>query len=137
MIQSARSQTKPVSRDLKPALGMRPLIRPEEAASLTGLFKVLANATRLRLLHALTRRGELCVTDLAEGLGMSPQAVSNQLRSLVDKGILGSRRNGNNVHYRIVDPCVTSVLDRGWCLAEDSRHRVLGRAGRDGRQRVR
>jgi len=31
-----------------------------------GLFKTLANDTRLRLLHALARAGELCVVDLAE-----------------------------------------------------------------------
>ena len=41
---------------------------------------------------------------------LKPQAVSNQLRRLVDRGILASRRNGSNIHYRIVDPCVTVLL---------------------------
>lgn len=87
------------------------------------LFKVLASDTRLRLLHALVRSGELCLTDLAEQVGMSPQAVSNQLQQLVAKGILGGTRNGNNVHYRIVDPCVVNLLDQGLCLTEDARGR--------------
>ena len=61
------------------------------------------------------------MTDLAQTVGMKSQAVSNQLQRLADKGILGTRRHGNNVYYRIVDPCVGSLLDYGLCLAEDNR----------------
>jgi DNA-binding transcriptional ArsR family regulator len=78
------------------------------------------NDTRLRLLHALVRAGELSVGDLAAAVAMKPQAVSNQLQRLVDRGILGSRRNGNSIIYRIVDPCVISLLDQGLCLTEDA-----------------
>jgi ArsR family transcriptional regulator, lead/cadmium/zinc/bismuth-responsive transcriptional repressor len=107
----------------KPDLHERPLITSEQASELEDVFKVLANDTRLRLLHALARAGELCVSDLAETLGMTPQAVSNQLQRLVDRSVLGSRRSGNSIHYRIVDPCVTRLLDLGLCLAEDARER--------------
>jgi DNA-binding transcriptional ArsR family regulator len=51
---------------------------------------------------------------------MTPQAVSNQLQRLVDRGILASRRDGNSIHYRIVDACVTKLLDYGLCLAQDA-----------------
>jgi DNA-binding transcriptional ArsR family regulator len=88
-----------------------------------GVFKVLANDTRLRLLHALVRSGELCVTELAAAVAMKPQAVSNQLQRLVDRGILGSRRRGTSILYRIVDPCITSLLDLGLCLTEDAETR--------------
>lgn len=97
----------------------RPLLAPGQAVELMALFKVLANDTRLRMLHALVCHGELCVTGLADVLGMKPQAVSNQLQRLLDRRILGSRRQGNNVYYRIVNPCVTDLLDRGLCLVED------------------
>ncbi len=107
----------------KPKLAARPLLDVEGASNLEGLFKVLANDTRLRLLHALVRAEELCVTELAEALDMKPQAVSNQLQRLVDRGILASRRNGSNIHYRIVDPCVSSLLDQGLCLLEDAKDR--------------
>ncbi len=43
----------------------RPLMSPIQAGGLAAVFKVLANDTRLRLLHALVRAEELCVTDLA------------------------------------------------------------------------
>jgi DNA-binding transcriptional ArsR family regulator len=89
-----------------------------QAAELADLFKVLANDTRLRLLHALVGAGELCVGGLAEALGMTAQAVSNQLQRLADRGVLASRRQGNNVYYRVVNACVTVLLDRGLCLVE-------------------
>jgi ArsR family transcriptional regulator, lead/cadmium/zinc/bismuth-responsive transcriptional repressor len=50
---------------------------------------------------------------------MKPQAVSNQLQRLSDRGIVETRRDGNNVLYRIVDPCVIELIDRGLCLLED------------------
>jgi DNA-binding transcriptional ArsR family regulator len=107
----------------RPPVARRRLIAPQQAWDLASLFKVFANDTRLRLLHAIVRAGEIRVTDLADVLGMKPQAVSNQLQRLVDRGILAARRIGNNVHYRIVDPCVTSLLDYGICLAEDAKRR--------------
>ena len=73
------------------------------------LFKVLANDTRIRLLHHLVRSGEATVTDLAKTLGMKPQAVSNQLMRLSDTGMLASRRDGNNVYYRVVNGCVAAA----------------------------
>lgn len=109
----------------KPALRDREPLSAEQASDLEHLFKLLANDSRLRLLHAIARHGELCVGDLAEELGMSPQAVSNQLRRL--RGIVAARREGNNIHYRIVDPCVLVLLDRGLCLLEESAKRHLQR----------
>jgi len=107
----------------KPTLKDRPLLTPIQAGGLAAVFKVLANDTRLRLLHTLVKADELCVTDLAASLGMKPQAVSNQLQRLSDLGILASRRDGNNVHYRLVDLCVRSLLDQGLCLMEEVTHR--------------
>jgi ArsR family transcriptional regulator, lead/cadmium/zinc/bismuth-responsive transcriptional repressor len=102
----------------QPVVGERELLSQAPATSLMRLFKIFANDTRLRLLHALVRDGEMCVGDLADAVGMKPQAVSNQLQRLVDRNILGSRRNGNSVLYRIIDPCVPVLLERGLCLIE-------------------
>ncbi|MFI7542418.1 ArsR/SmtB family transcription factor [Actinoplanes sp. NPDC049599] len=99
-----------------PPLTDRPQLDAEQAAGIAALFKVLANDTRLRLLHALARRGEVRVGDLATELGMSQQAVSNQLQRLADQRILATRRAGNSIYYRIVDPCVPALLELGWCL---------------------
>ncbi|MDI2130146.1 ArsR/SmtB family transcription factor [Yinghuangia seranimata] len=104
----------------KPALADRPLINSAQATDLVGLFKVLANDTRLRLLHALHRGGEVPVGELAEQVGMRPQAVSNQLQRLADRGIVATRRDGNRIFYSIADPCVPSVLDLALCLIEET-----------------
>src|SRR5437773_714597 len=111
-----------------PALEDRPLLSPIQAGGLAAVFKVLANDTRLRLLHSLVRADELRVTDLAKSLGMKPQAVSNQLQRLSDLGILSSRRDGTSIHYRLVDLCVRSLLDQGLCLVEEVSDRSRGRA---------
>jgi len=103
----------------RPELKDRPLMTPIQAGGLAAVFKVLANDTRLRLLHSLVRAEELCVGDLAISLGMSPQAVSNQLQRLSDLGILASRRDGNNMYYHVIDHCVRSLLDQGLCLMEE------------------
>lgn len=119
----------------KPELGARELLSRDQAGDLAGLFKLLGNDTRLRLLHALAKSGELCVTELARTVEMKPQAVSNQLQRLVDRRVLGTRRSGNNVYYQVIDPCVTSLLDYGLCLVEDSQAR-LAAGGRPTHRRV-
>lgn len=90
-----------------------------DAGRLEQLFKVLASDTRLRLLHALIRAGDLTVTQLAEAVGMRASAVSNQLQRLSDKGVVASRRDGNRIWYRVSDPCVVGLIDLGWCLVEE------------------
>jgi DNA-binding transcriptional ArsR family regulator len=104
-----------------PALAGRAPLDAPQADGIAALFKVLANSTRLRLLHALARDGEVRVGDLAAGLAMSQQAVSNQLQRLVDQRILATRRAGNSIYYRIVDACVPALLELGWCLVETTR----------------
>jgi DNA-binding transcriptional ArsR family regulator len=110
----------PAARAGKPPLADRPLLTPGQAGQLVVLFKVLGNDSRLRLLHALHRGGEVPVSELADGVGMRPQAVSNQLQRLADRGIVAARRDGNRVFYSIADPCVPVVLDLALCLIEEA-----------------
>jgi len=115
-------KSKRVEPDCEPTVALkdRPLMSPIQAGGLAAVFKVLGNDTRLRLLHALVRAGELCVTDLASAIGMKPQAISNQLQRLSDLGILASRRDGNSIYYRVHDLCVSGLLEQGWCLMSES-----------------
>jgi DNA-binding transcriptional ArsR family regulator len=96
-------------------------ISPDTAGELMNLFKVLTSETRLRLIHALILKEELCVSDLSNIVEMKPQAVSNQLQRLVDKDIVASRREGNQIYYKINDPCVINLLELGLCLLEESK----------------
>ncbi|WP_446923981.1 ArsR/SmtB family transcription factor, partial [Klebsiella pneumoniae] len=84
-----------------------PLLDIDYAEGLSETFKILSNGTRLRILHAVIRTPNISVTELAEQLEMKPQAISNQLQRLDDKGIVRSSREGNFIRYRVVDVCVT------------------------------
>lgn len=109
----------------KPNLKERDLVDSEQAGQLEELFKVLGNDTRIRLLHVLIRESEASVNEIADQLGMSAQAVSSHLQKLSLSGIVGSRRNGTFIHYRVLDPCVPILLDRGLCLLEEREAKVL------------
>lgn len=98
----------------------RNLLSGEVAAELESLFKLLSNVSRLRILHALIRSSELCVSEIAATVKMKPQAVSNQLQRLSDKGIVAPRRKGVQIYYRLEDPCIERLLDQALCLLEDS-----------------
>ncbi|MGE5257041.1 MAG: ArsR/SmtB family transcription factor [Hyphomicrobiales bacterium] len=100
-----------------PALQDQPILSLDQAATMEGIFKMLANVTRLRILHALIREPDIAVGELADSIGMKPQAVSNQLRRLMDRAIVAARREGNHIRYRIVDDCTINLLNRGFCLA--------------------
>lgn len=102
----------------KPVLTGRPLLSLRQAQALESTFKMLANITRLRMLHALACAGELCVSDLADKLGMKPQAISNQLQRLADRGIVEAQRDGLQIRYSILDPCVLTLLHQGWLCLE-------------------
>jgi ArsR family transcriptional regulator, lead/cadmium/zinc/bismuth-responsive transcriptional repressor len=113
------NRTQPCRRGVPKSISnlqQRCLLTLAEAAGLQSVFKVLGNDTRLRILHALIRSGELRVTDMARTLKMTPQAVSNQLQRLAALGILSSRRDGTSIHYQIINPCIAPLLDLALCL---------------------
>tara|TARA_R110002111_G_scaffold262650_1_gene339720 strand:+ start:563 stop:946 length:384 start_codon:yes stop_codon:yes gene_type:complete len=97
----------------------RPLIGALEAERVSIIFKSLAHPTRLRLLHALIRVDELSVGDLADETGMTVQAISNQLQRLAEISVVGKRRDGLQALYRVIDPCVPVLLERGWCHIDE------------------
>ncbi|MDI7269043.1 MAG: metalloregulator ArsR/SmtB family transcription factor [Myxococcota bacterium] len=68
-----------------------------------GLFRALADETRLRMMGLLLRRGELCVCDFVEVLGITQSKASRHLRYLLHAGLVGDRREGTWVRYRVAD----------------------------------
>jgi len=101
---------------IPPALAERPLLDAPEVDQLSALFRVLANDTRLRILHAIQRAGERSVTEIADDIGASTQSVSNHLQRMADQNIVATRRDGNRIHYQVIDPCIGGVMELGLCL---------------------
>lgn len=74
-------------------------------------FRVMGEPMRIRLLDRL-REGEASVNELTEALGASQQNVSKHLAVLADVGILGRRKEGTHVYYRIVDEGVFVLCEQ-------------------------
>ena len=83
----------------------------DELEGLTGLFRLLGDATRARLLYALLEAGELCVCDLAASIDATETTVSQALRLLRTAGVVRARRAGRMMHYRLDDAHVRMLLD--------------------------
>lgn len=76
------------------------------------LFAALADRTRLKILHALSRGGELCVCDVAHVLGMSVAATSHHLRKLRQLGILRLRNDGKMAYYSLASRFAVELATR-------------------------
>ena len=73
-------------------------------------FRAIGEPMRIKLLDRL-RDGETTVADLTEALGASQQNVSKHLAVLAEAGVVGRRKEGNHVYYRIVDEGVLSLCE--------------------------
>jgi ArsR family transcriptional regulator, lead/cadmium/zinc/bismuth-responsive transcriptional repressor len=87
------------------------LLSAGEAGRLAGLFRLLGDANRARILFALLESGELCVCDLAATIDAPETSVSHALRLLRTAGIVRNRRSGRMVYYSLDDAHVRLLLD--------------------------
>ena len=77
------------------------------------LFKGFADPTRVHILSLLLAKGELCVTEIADQVGVSQSGVSHQLRLLKQMHLIKFRRDGKNVWYSLADDHVKTILEMG------------------------
>lgn len=85
---------------------------PDELTELIARrFRALAEPMRVRMLDRL-RQGEATVNELAAALDASQQNVSKHLAVLADAGIVGRRKDGIRVYYRIVDEGVLDLCEQ-------------------------
>ena len=82
-------------------------------AEMEGLFKALADVTRLRILGLLLT-GEVCVCDIHESLKIPQPKASRHLAYLRRSGLVETRREGLWIHYRLGslgDPVMGAIVD--------------------------
>lgn len=80
---------------------------------MTGVYAALADPTRLRIL-ALLRDGEVCVCHLHASLDVPQPTASRHLAYLRKAGLVGARRDGTWMHYRLMpidNPVVAAVVE--------------------------
>jgi len=86
------------------------LIERRDATQIADIFRVLADPTRVSILHALSL-AELCNCDLAAVLGISESAVSHQMRELRLLKLVTAEKRGRMVYYRLADSHIRHVFD--------------------------
>lgn len=76
----------------------------------TEFFKALGDPTRVAILSALARGGEMRVGEVAARCPVDLSVVSRHLRQLRDAGILASHRRGKEVFYRVRAKEIATLL---------------------------
>jgi ArsR family transcriptional regulator len=100
------------------------LLSEVSVGALAETFKLLGDATRVRILDALSR-SELCVCDIARLLGLSQSAVSHQLRLLRGVRVVRPRRDGRMIFYTLDDQHIVRLFAQGLEHVEESNRRVV------------
>jgi DNA-binding transcriptional ArsR family regulator len=77
----------------------------------SGLFRALADPTRLALFERLASGGEISVKELTRSSRVSQSAVSQHLAALRDVGLIDDRRSGRCVFYRARCEALRPVID--------------------------
>jgi ArsR family transcriptional regulator, lead/cadmium/zinc/bismuth-responsive transcriptional repressor len=85
----------------------------EKLYDLAELFKVLGDATRIKIINALFS-SEMCVCDITALLNMTQSAISHQLRVLKQARLVKYRKDGKVVYYSLSDEHIKRIFDQGF-----------------------
>lgn len=88
--------------DATPSSARDSSVPDQVSRELVGLFKLLADETRLRILYFLLENSELNVRALCDRLNQSQPAVSHHLALLRVDGLIECRREGKHNFYHIM-----------------------------------
>ena len=83
------------------------------------MCKTISNPRRQAILDTI-RNGEMTVSELIEKTGISQANLSQHLAILRSKGVVKTRRDGNNVHYSLSNLKIIEAYDLISEVLEDS-----------------
>lgn len=86
------------------------LVNRGSAEDVSNVFRVLADPTRVAIIHALSL-AELCNCDLASILGVSESAVSHQMRELRLMKLVSANKRGRMVYYSLTDTHIRHIFE--------------------------
>jgi len=84
------------------------------------IIKALAHPTRLFIVDELAR-GERCVCELTDMVGVEMPTVSRHLSLLKSAGILDDEKRGSQVFYRLRVPCVLNFFKCVQAVQDDGK----------------
>lgn len=95
------------------------------------LFKGLSDPVRLRIVHLLVQKGELCVCHLTDALALPQSTISRHLNTLKNAGLVAAERRGQWVYYRMRDGSAQinaiSALIKSSAVADESLQNDMNR----------
>ncbi|NLE28149.1 MAG: winged helix-turn-helix transcriptional regulator [Phycisphaerae bacterium] len=74
------------------------------------IIKAMAHPTRLFFVDELSR-GERCVCELTDMVGLDMSTVSKHLAVLKEAGIVQDEKRGSQVYYTLRCPCVMNFFN--------------------------
>jgi DNA-binding transcriptional ArsR family regulator len=86
------------------------MLAPRDERRMTELLDALCDATRVKIVQALSSDNTLAAGDLAHVIGRSRSATSQHLKVLRDLGAVVGRRDGNVVRYSLAPDLTGQVI---------------------------
>ena len=80
-------------------------------SEIADVFKALGHPTLLWIVKELAR-GECCVCDFVQGVGVDFSTISQHLNVLKKAGVVEDDKRGKNVYYKLVYPCIPWLISR-------------------------
>lgn len=74
------------------------------------LLQAIADPARLELVELISQ-GEVCVAELVAATAANESTVSQRLRTLRDRRVVTTRRDGKHVFYSLADDHVRELVD--------------------------
>ena len=84
------------------------------------LHRVLSNESRLMIIDELRER-ECSAGELVQLVGSDQSTVSKHLALLRSHGVVEDRREGNQVFYRLLMPCIVNFISCATQVIEEGK----------------
>ena len=110
-LMSKKDVCEVYSYDEKKVNRIQEELKKGDIASVTQLFKALADENRAKITFALSQENELCVCDIANIIGSSIATASHHLRTLYKQGIVKYQKEGKLVFYSLDDEHIKQIMD--------------------------
>ena len=99
----------------------RQMLAPREERRMRQLLEALCDATRVKIVRALSEDNTMAAGDLAHVIERSRSATSQHLKVLRDLGVVVGQRNGNVVRYSLAPDVTGQVIENAVAAFDELR----------------
>jgi DNA-binding transcriptional ArsR family regulator len=82
-----------------------------QTAAIDAVLRTLADPTRRAVFERVVNAGEITVSELTRGSGVTQGAISQHIRTLKLAGLVAERPEGRNVYYRVQPDGLTPLVE--------------------------